>query len=513
MAISVSDIKADAPEGTFLQFDRALEERLQGAAASLSISNAWTISTWIDAFDLDKGVASQYILEMKTSGSDANRIAMFINATVGQVEVSTFDSSGTALKTYAWAQAMLEGSASGSASGFEMVNLVLRWDGTTLSLFRNGSNLTGIAGNPIISTNNSGTMSDSPARVVTIGNSLAGSQGIDARMKSIAVWNKALEDAELKTLGNSGFMNMNVSVNQGNYISRANLVHWWRLGQPVGAIGVGGDFTVDQVESGGIDVEAADVGFTVGVNSERGFGLSIDFGNEFFENVTAQSIGIVNEWTISAWFRSDFPNSTGNRSSILSFLGAGSQIKLNRGSSNRPQIFMEDSSGVLFRDIIGNTTGFLTEDAWVHLVVAWDGTAGATGGIFFYKNGVLTNTQTVNTSIAGSQSDQNRTVEMASIDDDINEGSVNGSIGHVAVWNSALALDAIRQVYVGGFTTDLRTDAGAYASSANLKHWWKLGEDIDDMAKDYVVSGGIDLVNLADNINNLNDLFGESPFA
>ena len=472
MVLTTADIRPSSPDGIPIQFDNSQNQKFQSDPATLGFSNTWTMQIWMSAFDIDMGTI-QYILEMKPSSGDANRISMFINNTTGQIEVSTFDSSGSGLKTYRWPNA-LRTSTSAVPAGSEHVHLALRWDGTTLDLFRNGTNMLE-AGTLVKDLDNSGTMSDSPSRAVSIGNSIAGGQGIDTRLYTITIWDKALEDAEIETLANHGFYSLDVRVNQGSYISVANLVHWFRMGQPVGSIGVGGALNIvtDEVASGGINLEAAAVGITeVDITDSavtRGFGQSIDFGgSEFLDNLTPQAIGLANEWTISIWYRSDDAVGSGTLRGLLTIDGAGNTIELSKSSLNKPTIILKDGSGTIFRQIVGNTTDFFAESVFVHCVVTWDGTAGATGGITFYKNGILTNAQTVTTSIAGSQSDSNRTVEIARKADGVTS---NGDIGHVAVWNTVLAADEIRQVAVNRWSMDLREDTEGYGSAANLKHW------------------------------------------
>ena len=61
---------------------------------------------------------------------------------------------------------------------------------------------------------------------------------------------------------------------------------------------------------------------------------------------------------------------------------------------------------------------------------------------------------------------------------------------------------------------DLNEDFGGYESSTNLQHWWKLGEDLDDIGKDYAASpsqGAIDVNENSANIAYPADFLGDAP--
>lgn len=514
MTITTADIQAKSPDGRGILFDNSSNEKLQSAVATLGFSNAWTIEVWLDAFDIDMGTI-QFILEMKASG-DENRIAMFMNTDKGDIEVSTFDSSGSALKSFRWPDA-LRSSGSSEPQGTEHASLMLRWDGTTLDLFRNGANMSGVR---VKDVDNSGTMSDSPSRAVAVGNSIAGAQGIDAAIHTVTIWDKALDDLEIETLANHGFFGIDVRVNQGKYISAANLVHWFRLGQPVGSIGVGGILVTDEVASGGVDLEAALVSITAADLNERGFsrgfGQNLDFNSstKVLENTTAQSIGLVNEFTISLWYKSDdVGGGSGPTRGLFTVIGAGNTIEV-RSNFDRPTVILTDGSGTVFRNINASAAQFFEGniDEWTHAVFTWDGTGDATGGITFYKDGALENSQTeVTPSIAGSQSDSNRTTRIggAGLAVSPTGTTANGNIGHVAVWNTVLPAAAIQHIFVNRFSVDLNVDGGAYGQAANLKHWWKPGEDINDFGRDYVISGKINLTTGAGFATT--DIAGETP--
>jgi hypothetical protein len=63
----------------------------------------------------------------------------------------------------------------------------------------------------------------------------------------------------------------------------------------------------------------------------------------------------------------------------------------------------------------------------------------------------------------------------------------------VSVWNAELTAAEVAQLYVLGVGASLTNDYLGYASAANLKHWFKLGENPNDMGYDYVQPSTVDV--------------------
>ncbi len=53
---------------------------------------------------------------------------------------------------------------------------------------------------------------------------------------------------------------------------------------------------------------------------------------------------------------------------------------------------------------------------------------------------------------------------------------LNGSLDEVGFWSSVLTASEVTALYNSGTPIDLKTNAGDYASSANLLNWWRMGD-------------------------------------
>ena len=53
-----------------------------------------------------------------------------------------------------------------------------------------------------------------------------------------------------------------------------------------------------------------------------------------------------------------------------------------------------------------------------------------------------------------------------------------GNLDEIAIWNDSLTANEVLQIYNSNRATlDLSTDTGSYSSSANLKAWWRMGDE------------------------------------
>jgi hypothetical protein len=135
---------------------------------------------------------------------------------------------------------------------------------------------------------------------------------------------------------------------------------------------------------------------------------------------------------------------------------------------------------------------------WAHIVFSVNSSDVLKG----YWNGVL---QTTDATATGSMTDTNRQV---SIGARIN-GTMDftGAINHVAIWNTQLSDDAVKDIYNRGapHLVDLTKNVGSnYTAAANLQHWWRLGYDMSDLGKDYGNGTAIDVDTNSVGIDNTN---------
>jgi hypothetical protein len=207
---------------------------------------------------------------------------------------------------------------------------------------------------------------------------------------------------------------------------------------------------------------------------------SIDLdGTEYMNNAAAALLGIENSWTISQWFKPnaavhtvqnhlfDFRESSGSENRILA------TVRGDLGT-NIFRILVYSSGGALIRNTTWNQllTGFL--GTWVHLTYVWDGVAKT---LTLYRNGSPV-IPTSSTDIDAAQTDTARKVWMGC--------SVNGTdpttgIYHsFGVWDVALSSDEVSILYNdgNGKVVNWAENTGAYVSSANLQHWWRMGHEV-----------------------------------
>jgi len=240
---------------------------------------------------------------------------------------------------------------------------------------------------------------------------------------------------------------------------------------------------------------------------------SIEFNgaNEAMRNLTQQSIGIANVWSIMAWVRrrGDTQGLT-QTNTILQIFGSGPPnrsrifIRGNGGSSNDPiEVEITTSGGANLKRFSWNSTTF-PFDVWFQLIAIWDGT-----NLTMYKDGVLVAQDVTTNNSSGSMADNTRLVQIGQ------NGGVqpfSGFIHSFALWNADVSAAALK-IYNEGVASsrDLSVDVESYTFSANLQHWWRLGQDPDDLGKD----SGVGVPNIDVGVSVLNidasDISSESP--
>jgi len=105
---------------------------------------------------------------------------------------------------------------------------------------------------------------------------------------------------------------------------------------------------------------------------------------------------------------------------------------------------------------------------WHHLVVTFNQSAGE---MKFYGNGELKDTNSTSVSVHAGYAD----VHLARFSGNT-WGILGGNLDEMGNWNSVLSAAEITAIYNSGTPTDLRVDAGDYASSGNLDGYWRFGD-------------------------------------
>jgi len=236
---------------------------------------------------------------------------------------------------------------------------------------------------------------------------------------------------------------------------------------------------------------------------------SIEFNgvNEAMRQNAQLAVGIANVWSISIWMRRrGDAQGLGQNNTILQIFGSGppnrSRIFI-RGNGqltqDRIEVEITTSGGSNLKRYSWNSTTF-PFDVWFQMIVVWDGT-----NLTMYKDGVLVARDLTTNNGSGSMADNTRLIQIGQ------NGGVqpfSGFIHSIALWNADVS-SAATELYNGGVASTFNLSRASF--NANLQHWWRLGQDPDDLGKD---SGIASLLRDVDE-NSLNitaaDIDAESP--
>ena len=238
-------------------------------------------------------------------------------------------------------------------------------------------------------------------------------ENFDGDIHSVALWNLAISDEAVRSVYNGGWKDLDLTDDRNPcYNDGVNLAHWWRLGQGItDAHTFGNEFIADWVDFGGISIteqegiiEQSDI-LSIG---DAPSGTSVDFdGASAMSTPTAVPIGIVNEWTVSAWIK---PREVLTTDSDILYIGPDSSeadsilISQNGDTDNDPLVVtVKDTAGTtIFAHEYNNV---LTEDEWHHIGVTWDGAALNT-----YLDGSLLTPDVVGAGAGIAQVDSSRDI-------------------------------------------------------------------------------------------------------
>jgi len=236
---------------------------------------------------------------------------------------------------------------------------------------------------------------------------------------------------------------------------------------------------------------------------------SIEFNgvNEAMRDQSQVAVGIANVWSIAIWMRRrGDAQGLGQNNTILQIFGSGppnrSRIFI-RGNGqltqDRIEVEITTSGGSNLKRYSWNSTTF-PFDVWFQMIVVWDGT-----NLTMYKDGSLVARDLTTNNGSGSMADNTRLIQIGQ------NGGVqpfSGFIHSIALWNADVS-SAATELYNGGVATTFNLSKASF--NANLQHWWRLGQDPDDLGKD----SGIASVLRDVDTNSLNitaaDIDAESP--
>ena len=195
------------------------------------------------------------------------------------------------------------------------------------------------------------------------------------------------------------------------------------------------------------------------------YSINFDGANDYIRD-TATDI-TMDRCTVSYWQKTD---ETGN---------IGNWMPVHIGTSF--YLFHGYTGGNVYTYIANPVAGNLninpdsaaSDGNWHHYVytVAGGGSGNENTSTMYRDGSVIGTVTATNTYVA-----PNDNVNLGGGWGGGNTYNLDGSLDEVAFWSSALSADEVTAIYNSGAPIDLSSDSGNYVSSANLIHWWRMGD-------------------------------------
>ena len=205
------------------------------------------------------------------------------------------------------------------------------------------------------------------------------------------------------------------------------------------------------------------------------YSISLDGTDDYLSIGNPSDLQITGNMTISAWFKT----SSGSNNRIIDKDGGGGQPRsyILLLVSNKLRWVRFNSSGTGYTI---DTVDTFNDNAWHHVVV----TNKTSGTIDIYVDGTALTLGTGTGNYTNVTSSGNSGITMNNAAVGVNIGYFaatssqyfDGLIDEVAIWDDVLTSSEVTAIYNNGAPTDLTTDAGNYASSANLQGHWRMEE-------------------------------------
>ncbi len=221
--------------------------------------------------------------------------------------------------------------------------------------------------------------------------------------------------------------------------------------------------------------------------------VSVDFDGTSAEELgsaTGVPLEIANVFTAAIWWKpraANYSPPSGFSTNVWGIREEDGETLQNRlslallgSTANEPaQVALIDSAGDVFKRYRYDSV--TTQDEWNFSLFTWDGSS-----LIFYHDGSLIAPTSTPVDDAGvGMTDTDRIIRMAQADG-ITDG-LDGLIYSIGLWN--LVVDSPGQASLFnlgiGSAVDWKQNFGSYTFGSNLKHWWRTGNDPDDIGRDY----------------------------
>lgn len=222
--VVVSDTGSSQPQTVSVDMNGTNEAFIRGEPKKppMGFGNVFTYSQWTRANE--DFTPSQVWMTLENNDL-LNRMDLDAFITTGAPVFLIRDSAGDIIKRFRWnSQIPVNGT---------WVMMTFTWDGTDLLGYFDGVE----DASPTMLNNNSGSRIDTQM-CIGVGNTSAVASLPKQNLMSGAFWNVALSAAEILEMYNSGVGgDFDLGADSGNYVSSANLMHWWRFGHNRSDIG------------------------------------------------------------------------------------------------------------------------------------------------------------------------------------------------------------------------------------------------------------------------------------
>lgn len=425
----------------------------------IGIDNEWTYSMWVKPFNLNG-----YFFGLKNTSHNKSLVYVSIAGSQANdpLEIYMFNAAGTVLKRYRWNSVFTID---------DWVHIIFTWNGTDLKAYIDSVDTV-----PDSKLNNNVGSTGADLRKVGYG-TVWGGTNFRGRLGHLSIWNEALEPAEVTEIFNGNF-DIDLRSDTGNYTSSDNLMHYWRVGENAEDLlsdEVEGFYSID-FDDDAFNPIASDIYVDSPPNTFKNI-KSIYFAgtNGYIEGPTLDTIGpFTNRFSFQCWTKWKDGDTPSSKDCLL---GATTDWNTFYGGFG---LYWEDASNISFFMTQANkveATGPMDPTAgWHHVVGTYDGTL-ESDNINLYVDGsrVAFYNFDSNMSEGDSKFEAGRC-------GNLNVPAANYAQAHmdeVALWDDALTAAEVTELYNSGSVpgTAITSDFGEYASSANLKLWWRMGDD------------------------------------
>jgi sugar lactone lactonase YvrE len=366
--------------------------------SDVNVGNAWTASVWYKQTGTNGG--NGYILTQGLYNS-TNKV----NLSIGRGNNSVANNNFNVFGFYNQVNNQTSYPRSINLDTNIWVNLQLTWNGTNLSLYRDGF---------LLQTVVSGGVSESSVLDYHIGyRQDVGPQGfVTGEIGEVRIFNRPLTATEV------------YKTHCTNITAFTGLIAWYNAADYSGT----GDWK-DRVVFG----NKATVFFgTPSINTSN---KSIVFNGQ--TSFRFSNVAVGNAWTVSVWYKK-YNTATGSSVILSQLATAANNIFISDTSGNNTvSVGFKPTNDTTLRQTSGLP---LTTDVWANILTTWNGTTLTT-----YLNGTLNSSSTPGGGVISSD---NATPYILGSDFDGSDAKfIKGEIGDVRIYNKAISSTEISALY------------------------------------------------------------------